>query len=191
MKQFLPILKRSLLVLMLMSFLILVMVKTVQSASSSSNSFPENWQGTWSGTMFNRSVKGQSKTVPMILKIQPISNNPLRYTWQITYEAGAKKQLRNYELVIKDRGAGHFVIDEKDGTLIDAWWVGDTLYSQFRVGNRLLNSQYERQSDRLRYKLVTYQPLSSPPAKGSQQKVPFESYQIGAVQSAELAIASE
>jgi hypothetical protein len=40
-----------------------------------------------------------------------------------------------------------------------------------------------QESDRLRYKLVTYQPLNSPPAKGSQQKVPFESYQIGAVQS--------
>ncbi|MEH2058018.1 MAG: hypothetical protein V7K97_18015 [Nostoc sp.] len=174
-----------------MSFLILVMVKIVQSASSSSNSFPQNWQGKWSGTMFNRSVKGQSQTVPMTLIIQPISNNPKRYTWQITYGVGAKKLLRNYELVVKDRGAGHFVIDEKDGTLIDAWWVRDTLYSQFRVGNRLLNSQYQRQSDRLRYKLVTYQPLSSPPAKDSQQKVSFESYQIGAVQSAELAIASE
>ena len=175
---------------MLMSFLILVMLKIVQGTSLSTNSFPQNWQGTWSGTMFNSSVKGQSKTVPMTLKIQPISNNPIRYTWQITYGAGAKKLVRNYELVVKDQGAAHFVIDEKDGTLIDAWWVGDTLYSQFRVGNRLLNSQYERQSDRLRYKLVTYQPLSSPPAEGSQQKVPFESYQIGAVQSAELAIAS-
>jgi hypothetical protein len=176
---------------MLMSFLILVMVKTVQGASSSSNSFPQTWQGRWSGIMLNRSVKGQSKTVPMILTIGPISNNPLRYTWQIIYGAGAKKVVRNYELVAKDRGVGHFVIDEKDGTLIDAWWVGETLYSQFRVGNRLLNLQYERQSDRLRYKLVTYQPLNSAPDEGSQQKVPFESYKIGAVQSAELAPASE
>jgi len=167
------------------------MVKTVQGISSSNNSFPQNWQGTWSGTMLNRSVKGKSQNVPMTLRIQPVSNNPLRYTWQITYGVGAKKLVRSYELVVKDRGAGHFVIDEKDGTLIDAWWVGNTLYSQFRVGNKLLNSQYERQSDRLRYKLVTYQPLNSPPAEGSQQKVPFESYQIGAVQSAELAIASE
>jgi hypothetical protein len=190
MQQFIPILKRSLLSLMLISFLILVITKTVQGGSSN-NSFPQNWQGKWSGTMLNRSVKGQSQNVPMTLRIQPISNNPLRYTWQITYGAGAKKVVRNYELVAKDRGAGHFVIDEKDGTLIDAWWVGETLYSQFRVGNRLLNLQYERQSDRLRYKLVTYQPLNSAPDEGSQQKVPFESYQIGAVQSAELAPASE
>ncbi len=141
--------------------------------------------------MLNRSIKGQSKTVPMTLRIQPISNNPRRYTWQITYGAGAKKLVRNYELVVKDRGAGHFVIDEKDGTLIDAWWVGDTLYSQFRVGNQLLNSQYERESDRLRYKLVTYQPASSPQVKDCQEKVPFESYQLQVVQSTELLLVKE
>lgn len=141
--------------------------------------------------MLDRSVKGQSQTVPITLRIQPISNNPMRYTWQTTYGPEANKLVRNYELVVKDRGAGHFVIDEKDGTLIDAWWLGNKLYSQFRVENRLISTQCERQSNRLHYELVTYEPLSSPQAEGSQQKVPFESYQIQVVQSAELSPARE
>lgn len=191
MKQFFPLVKRSLLVLVVMSFLILVNMVTVQSAKPSNNSFPQNWQGTWKGTMLYRSVRGRSKTVPMTLQIQPISNNPIRYTWQIIYGEGAKKLVRNYELVVKDQGVGHFAIDEKDGTIIDAWWVGDRLYSQFRVGNKLLNTQYERQNNRLHYELVAYQPLSSPQAKDYQQEIPFESYQIQAVQSAELSPVTE
>ncbi|MBW4596058.1 MAG: hypothetical protein KME46_24940 [Brasilonema angustatum HA4187-MV1] len=141
--------------------------------------------------MSNRPVQGRSQSVPMTLRIQPISNNPTRYSWQITYGTGAKKLVRNYELVVKDQGAGHFVIDEKDGTLIDAWWFGDRLYSQFRVKNRLLNTQYERQSNRLHYELVTYQSVSSAQAENDQQKVPFESYQLQVVQSAELSPVKE
>ncbi|WP_171976472.1 hypothetical protein [Brasilonema sennae] len=182
-------LKRNLLIVTFMSFLILISMTIVQTPASSSNSFPQNWQGTWSGTMFNSPVQGRSQTVPMTLRIQPISNNPMRYSWQITYGTGAKKLVRNYELVAKDQGASHFVIDEKDGTLIDAWWVGDRLYSQFRVKNRLLNTQYERQSNRLHYELVTYQSVSSAQGENEQQKVPFESYQLQVVQSAELSLA--
>ena len=191
MQQFLSMLKRSLLVGMLMSVFILMMGRNVQSATLSSNSFPQNWQGTWSGTMLDRSVKGRSQTVPITLRIQPISNNPMRYTWQTTYGTGANKLVRDYELVVKDRSAGHFVIDEKDGTLIDSWWVGDKLYSQFRVQDRLISTVCERQSNRLHYELITYEPLSSPQAEGSQQKVPFESYQLRVVQSAELSPVSE
>ncbi|QSJ19838.1 hypothetical protein JYQ62_14695 [Nostoc sp. UHCC 0702] len=141
--------------------------------------------------MLNRLVQGQSKIVPMTLRIQRISKKPMRYSWQITYGEGAKKLVRNYELVVKDQGVGHFAIDEKDGTIIDAWWVGDRLYSQFRVGNRLLSTQYERQGNRLHYELVTYQPQSSPQANDCEQEIAFESYQIKAVQSAELLPATE
>ncbi|TBR56836.1 hypothetical protein B4U84_27865 [Westiellopsis prolifica IICB1] len=184
-------LKRSLLAEMLISVLILMMVIAVQGATLSSNSFPQNWQGTWSGTMLDRSVEGRSQTVPMTLRIQPISNNSMRYTWQITYGAGAKKQVRNYELVVKDQSTGHFVIDEKNGTLIDAWCVGDRLYSQFRVQDKLLNTQYERQNNRLHYELVTYQPTGSPQAKDCEQKVSFQNYQLQVVQSAELSLVRE
>ncbi|MBW4612636.1 MAG: hypothetical protein KME21_05035 [Desmonostoc vinosum HA7617-LM4] len=162
------------------------MIKIVQGVTLSSNSFPQNWQGTWSGRMLDRSVKGQSRTVPMTLRIQPISNNPVRYTWQITYGEGENKIVRNYELVAKDQGAGHFVIDEKDGTLIDEWRVGDTLYSQFRVGDKLLSTKCRRQSNRLYYELATYRPTSSPQMENCEQKVTFESYQLQGVQSAEL-----
>lgn len=140
--------------------------------------------------MYDRSVQGKPQTVPMTIQIKPISQNPMRYTWQITYGTGAKKVIRNYELVAKNQSAGHFVIDEKDGTLIDAWWLGDKLYSQFRVKNRLLSTQEQLQGNRLYYELVVYQPLT-PEAEGFQQKSSFESYQIQVVQSAQLSPVKE
>ncbi len=186
MEHLLSILKLTLLVGLLVSCMILFSMITIQSAASSTSTFPENWRGTWRGTMLDRSVNGRYQKVPMTLRIQPISNNPMRYTWQTTYGVGDKKLVRDYELVVKDQQNGHFIIDEKDGTLIDAWWLGDKLYSQFRVNNLLLSTQCQRQGNRLHYELVLYQPQSTPPTESSQEKVPFESYQLQVVQSAEL-----
>ncbi|MCC5634821.1 hypothetical protein LC593_02955 [Nostoc sp. CHAB 5844] len=173
-----------------MSLLIFVSASTIPTAALSSNSFPQNWQGTWSGIMYDRTIKGKSQTVPMTLRIQPMSQNPMRYTWQITYGTGAKKVVRNYELVAKNQSIGHFAIDEKDGTVIDAWWLGDKLYSQFRVKNLLLSTEEQLKGNRLHYELIVYQPLTTQ-GQGSQQKVAFESYQLRSVQSAELSLVKE
>jgi hypothetical protein len=89
MKQFISILKQNFLLLILIPLLILMPMRIAQGATSPSNSFLHHWQGTWSGTMYQRSIQGQSLSLPMTFKIQQISNNPLRYTWQITYGAGA------------------------------------------------------------------------------------------------------
>lgn len=140
--------------------------------------------------MYDRTIQGKSQTVPMTLRIKPLSQNPMRYAWQITYGTGAKKRVRNYELVAKNQNADHFAIDEKDGTLIDAWWLGDKLYSQFRVENRLLSTKYQLEGNRLHYELVVYQPLISQ-AQDSQQKASFENYQLRSVQSAELSPVKE
>lgn len=140
--------------------------------------------------MYSRTVQGKSQTVPMTLRIKQLSQKPMRYTWQLTYGTGAKKLVRNYELVAKNQSIGHFAIDEKNGTVIDAWWLGDKLYSQFRVENRLLSTQCQRLGNRLRYELVVYQP-QSPSTQGSQQKAAFESYQMRVVQSAELSPVKE
>ncbi|MBW4676486.1 MAG: hypothetical protein KME52_21475 [Desmonostoc geniculatum HA4340-LM1] len=183
-------LKRSFLVGIFISLLIFITVSIIPTAALSSNSFPQNWQGTWSGIMRDRTVQRKSQTVPMTLRIKPLSQDPMRYTWQITYGTGAKKLVRNYELVAKNQSAGHFAIDEKDGTLIDAWWLGDEFYSQFRVENRLLSTQYQLQNNRLHYELVVYQPLT-PQAQVSQQKASFESYRLLSVQSAELSPVKE
>lgn len=173
-----------------MSVLIFVSLSIIPDAALSGNSFPQNWLGTWSGIMSDRTIKGKSQTVPMMLRIKPLSQNPRRYTWQITYGTGAKKIVRNYELIAKNQNTGNFAIDEKDGTIIDAWWLSDKLYSQFRVRNLLLNTQYQLQNNRLRYELVVYQPLI-PQTQASQQKTSFESYQLRSVQSAELSPVKE
>lgn len=168
----------------LMSVLIFASVSNIPNVALSGNSFPLNWQGTWSGIMYDRNIKGKSQIVPMTLRIKPLSLNPIRYTWQLTYGTGAKQIVRNYELVAKNQNAGNFVIDEKDGTLIDAWWLRDKLYSQFRVGNRLISTQYQLQNNRLYYELVVYTQVS-------QQTNSFESYQLQSIQSAELLLVKE
>lgn len=183
-------LKRNFFIGILIFLLMLLCVGTITNTALSANSFPQNWQGTWSGIMYDRTVQGKSQIVPMTLRIKPLSQNPRRYTWQITYGTGAKKIVRNYELVAKNQDAGNFVIDEKDGTIIDIWWLSNKLYSQFRVGNRLISTQCQLQNNRLHYELVVYQSLT-PQTQASQQTASFESYQLRSVQSAELSPVKE
>ncbi|MBD2496622.1 hypothetical protein [Nostoc sp. FACHB-280] len=179
-------LKRSFFVGLLMSLLTFISISNIPTAALSSNSFPQTWQGTWSGTLYDRTVSGKSHTVPMKLRIKLISQDPIRYTWQITYGTGSEKQVRNYELVAKNQSTGHFAIDEKDGTVIDTWWLGEKLYSQFRVENLLLSTQCQLQDNQLRYELVVYQSLSEL-EPNSTEKSTFESYQLRSIQSATLA----
>ncbi|MBD2454612.1 hypothetical protein H6G80_11025 [Nostoc sp. FACHB-87] len=178
-------LKRSFFVGLLMSLLTFLSISNLPTAALSSNSFPQTWQGTWSGTLYDRTVSGKSQTVPMKLRIKLISQDPIRYTWQITYGTGSKKLVRNYELVAKNQDAGHFAIDEKDGTIIDTWWLGEKLYSQFRVKNLLLSTQCQLQDNKLHYELVVYQPTTTPESNSTEQPF-FESYQLRTIQFATL-----
>ncbi len=183
-------LKRNFFVGILIFLLILISVGIIANTALSGNSFPQNWQGTWRGIMYDRTVQGKSQIVPMTLRIKPLSQNPRRYTWQVTYGAGVNKIVRYYELVAKNPDAGNFVIDEKDGTLIDVWWFGNKLYSQFRVANQLISTQCQLQNNRLHYELVVYQSLT-PQTQLSWQKTSFDSYQLQSVQSAELSPVQE
>lgn len=113
---------------------------------------PADWHGRWTGTLKITPVEGKEQAMPMELTIEPIKDSK-NYRWQIIYGEGKKAPVRDYELVPQEN-ANHFVIDEKNGVLIDAVLVGGVLHSQFQVGDSSIPVRYERIGDVLRFSLT-------------------------------------
>jgi hypothetical protein len=140
-----------------------------------------DWHGRWTGTLEIASVAGEAKETPMEMVIEPIKDSK-NYRWRIVYGKGPA---REYELIPQEK-AGHFVIDEKNGLLIDAWLVGATVHSQFQVGDSLIPVRYERAGDRLRFSLTvssTKDPRTTKLIKGDFEAKAFK---LEAVHAAEL-----
>ncbi|MBI1850059.1 MAG: hypothetical protein HYR85_06920 [Planctomycetes bacterium] len=64
--------------------------------------------------------------------------DPTRYTWTITYDGNAGRQVRPYELVVRDAAHGVFATDEKNGVVLEARLIGGALYTEFDVGDARL-----------------------------------------------------
>jgi hypothetical protein len=112
--------------------------------------FPQDWAGTWQGTLTSTAyrVSGEKRedapeiSIEMTLEIAPTSD-PQRWSWTITYDGNAGKQVRPYELVIRDVATGsakspaisrsRFAIDEKNGIVIPVQFADNVLWSSFEV----------------------------------------------------------
>jgi len=94
--------------------------------------FPASWVGTWEGTTDVFSTEGEPRSFTMKMEIAP-TDDPQRYRWQTTSSGWAGTQVREYELLIRDSQLGKYAIDEKNGIVLEATFLDDTLYTWFEV----------------------------------------------------------
>ena len=119
--------------------------------------FPQDWAGTWQGTLTSTAygASGEKRadapeiTIQMTLEVAPTSD-PQRWSWTITYDGDRGKQVRPYELVVRDGGAAaaaspasptdppalsrsRFAIDEKNSIVIPVQFADNVLWSSFEV----------------------------------------------------------
>nr|HMQ50000.1 hypothetical protein [Saprospiraceae bacterium] len=112
---------------------------------------PENWLGSWQGELVIYDAQGERQRLPMELYIQPQDSS---FTWHIIYGADKTAGLRAYLLRSVDTAKGHFVIDEQNGILLDAFLLGGQLISRFEVMGSLLQSRVEVVGDTLYYEII-------------------------------------
>jgi hypothetical protein len=142
---------------------------------------PANWHGRWTGTLTITSAGGEGKETPMEMVIEPLKDSK-SYRWRIVYGKGPA---RDYELVPQEK-VGHFVIDEKNGLLIDAWLVGSTVHSQFQVGDSLIPVRYELAGDTLRFSLTVASTKDPRTTTVTGGKFEAKAFKLEAVHVAEL-----
>jgi hypothetical protein len=146
---------------------------------------PDDWHGTWAGklTVHTGSAKPFERTVE--LHIAPIKGSKT-LTWRMVSSFKDKLTTRNYELVPNPKQPGLFQIDEKNGILLDARLMGNTLYCYFKDNDQLTNVKYERRGDSLFIEMASVS-LKDPLVSDLRREgIRIESYQLRSVQVGEL-----
>lgn len=154
---------------------------------------PEAFLGRWHGTLRispvqdkepdQRQAKGGE--VAMELYIEPLAEGK-GYTWRITYGSGPQRQVRDYVLVPDARKPNTFVIDERNGILIDAKLVGQGLFTQFKVQNSLIVARYERRGEAMEVEILAFDAKTPRTSKPTQGELEVTSYSLQTLQRAEL-----
>lgn len=133
-----------------MRLILSLLILQLSFLSSAQESFPQSWVGTWSGNLEIYNWSGLQQEVPMQLYITQIDSNS--YTWKIHYgDPTDEKGIRAYTLHTADKNRGHYIIDENNGILIDAYYIDGELLSTFEVMGNLLSSVYQKAGEQLQY----------------------------------------
>jgi hypothetical protein len=152
----------------------------VQAQQAKSPSFPQSFTGHWKGTL-TWTVPGKApQTFTMRLNVQPADSG--RYTWQIIY-GDDQKDNRPYELIPVDTAKGHWQVDEKNGIVLDSWWVANRLTGVFSVQGSTIVDQYWLEADGLHVEFISYGTKPLRTTGGTEPGIPpVEVYTVKSVQ---------
>lgn len=99
------------------------------------------FKGHWEGELIWSKVGSKEvQKVKMQIIIQP-ADTLGQYTWQIIY-GNKGEDNRPYLLKPVDTTKGHWIIDERNGILIDQYWLGNRFSSMFTVQNSTIHDSY-------------------------------------------------
>lgn len=147
--------------------------------------FPDSWHGIWRGTCKATRPDGKGYSFAMELHILPLDSEDRR-TWKLIYGQGDRRQVRDYELIIRDATKGDYVIDEKNSIMIDTTLLGERFCSQYSVNDSLLTVTYTRDNDCIEFYLLS-SGLDDPALSGNEGDIPeVKTYTIETAQTALL-----
>ena len=142
--------------------------------------------GHWEGTLhWYKAGSSQLEKVKMQLIIKP-ADSANTYTWQIIYGVKGEDN-RPYILKPVDTAKGHWQIDERNGIIIDQYFVGNRFTSAFTVQTTTIVDSYWREGNNL---IAEFHSLSaksvSTTGNGTDESPKVESFGVKSYQRAVL-----
>jgi hypothetical protein len=138
--------------------------------------FPRQFIGHWKGNLlwYQTGVK-EPKKVKMQLIILPTDTANV-YTWQIIYGEKGEDN-RPYLLRPVDTAKGHWQVDERNGIILDQYFVGNRFTSAFTVMTTTIVDSYWREGNNLiaEFYSLTARPVSTTGA-GTEESPKVDSY---------------
>jgi len=158
---------------------ILLLISCLYALNSfaQTNSFPADFIGHWKGKI-QWMVAGKPTTeFSAQLNIEP-ADTAGQYTWTIIY-GDDQKDIRPYLLKPLDTAKGHWVVDERDGIVLDSYVHGNNIHGAFTVQGTTLVDNYSVENGKLTIEFFTIkldQKTSS--GKGTEETPFVNSYPI-------------
>lgn len=133
--------------------------------------FPARFIGHWEGQLqWFQTGKPQPQKVKMQLIIQP-TDSAGTFTWQLIY-GDKSEDHRPYLLKPVDTSKGHWVIDERNGIVLDQYWVANRFVSAFTVQNATILDSYWIENDHM---VAEFYSVSAKPVRttgGTSDEIP-------------------
>jgi hypothetical protein len=160
-------------------------LKRVIASPIVATTFPQSFIGNWKGQLQWMVAGKPTQTFTMQLRIQPtdIAN---QYTWQIIYGAAGKDN-RPYILKPVDTAKGHWIIDEKDGIMLDSYVHGNSLHGAFTVQGNTIVDNYSIENGKMRVEFFSIKLADKKQSGKGTEETPFvDSYKISSYQTGVL-----
>jgi hypothetical protein len=133
---------------------------SVPPTSFPATTFPGDWLGEWAGEVVMAGPEGERGRFQMRRIVRP-TEDPDVYTWTTIYSGEAGDQTREYSLLVRDRATGSYAIDEHNGIVLEARYLGGLLYSWFEVQGTELVIREELSPDATGELAWTFEVLTS------------------------------
>jgi len=116
----------------IISIILLNFVSPLKGQGDHVKKFPEDWLGVWQGNLEIYSGQTLVQKVPMKLEHSATDSNDL-YIWALIYGEDEVKGRRDYRLQPVDKSKGHWVVNEQNSILLDAFIYENQLISNFGI----------------------------------------------------------
>ena len=138
------------------STILFIFLLSCEFVHSQYHEFPADWLGSYTGELF---ISGTGTTKIDTLKISfdfLISPRPDSWIYRMTYES--KKfglQVKDYELLKPDSlPQNSYLLNEKDGIMIQMVCFGNALYANFSVAGQYLTSIMRKEANSIVYEIT-------------------------------------
>lgn len=138
--------------------------------------------GQWKGKLQWMVAGKPTKEFSMQLIIQP-ADTVGQYTWQIIYGDSGKVDNRPYLLKPVDTAKGYWVIDERDGIVLDSYLHGNSLHGAFTVTGNTIVDNYTVNGDEMNVEFFSIKlDQKNTSGKGTDETPFVDSYKITSYQ---------
>jgi hypothetical protein len=138
-----------------MRILTLLLLLYSASLQAQTYTFPKDFIGVWQGDLHIYKGDKIVQTVPMRAD-NLLTDSIGTYIWALIYGADTIAGKRDYVLKTIDASKGHYIVDEKNGILLDSYVTGNKLTSVFTVMKNTLLTSYERIGDTMIFEVNVY-----------------------------------
>ena len=122
------------------------------AATDTRATLPDNWNGVWRGEIEVLVDGKRQHRATMELRVQKLGDDGAK-SWTIQYSG---QPPRLYEIRPAPDAKGRFIVDEKDGTLLEDQLIGNILHSVFSLGDVLLTSRFENRGEEITVEIATF-----------------------------------
>jgi len=167
--------------IVLILFILFTLVKIGNAQLNKPVNFPQSFIGKWKGKLQWMVAGKPTQTFTMQLNVLP-TDTTNQYTWQIIY-GDAGKDNRPYILKPIDTAKGHWIVDERDGIMLDSYVHGNSIKGAFTVQGNTIVDNYTVVGNKMNVEFFSIKLTDKKQSGKGTEDVPFvDSYKMGSYQ---------